>query len=451
MYAGQVVEEGPVDEVFDAPAASLHAGAARRDPGARRARSVSSRSTGRRPTSAIDLPAAGSRRAARSRASVCATRRPPLSAARPRTGGALLRHGTRRMDRVMSGAAPATRTAAEPDAARRARDVTVRFRSAAACCARRQPFVAVDDVSLPCRAGPDPRPRRRRPAPASRRSPRSSWAWSSRRAGTVCIAGHDLARLQRRERWRCSACVQVVLQDPVLVARPADEGRRHHRRAADARPRRAAAAGGGRARVAELLDAGRPAAGQARELYPHQFSGGQRQRIAIARALAPEPELIVLDEPTSALDVSVRAQILTLLKDLQDRLGVTYLIISHDLVTVAYLASTVAVMYPGRIVEIGPTRRSIAAPRHPYTMLLLASAPSPTAGSCRPYSRQASAIRRETRRPPAAAMPCVARYGRRWATRFAVRPGSAALRSVGPDGHAVACHFDDGQMPVNMQ
>lgn len=110
-------------------------------------------------------------------------------------------------------------------------------------------------------------------------------------------------------------------------------------------------------------------------MYPHQFSGGQRQRIALARALSSDPRLIVLDEPTSALDVSIRAQILKLLKDLQRRLNVSYLVISHDLGSVAYLVSRVAVMYRGRIVEEGLPRQIYRTPQHPYSRLLLDSMP----------------------------------------------------------------------------
>ncbi len=110
--------------------------------------------------------------------------------------------------------------------------------------------------------------------------------------------------------------------------------------------------------------------------YPHEFSGGQRQRICIARALAVDPELIICDEAISSLDVSIQAQILNLLKDLQEERGLTYLFITHDLGVVRYFADRIAVMYLGRVVEEGPTERIMAAPRHPYTQALLASVPS---------------------------------------------------------------------------
>jgi peptide/nickel transport system ATP-binding protein len=132
-----------------------------------------------------------------------------------------------------------------------------------------------------------------------------------------------------------------------------------------------------RARVAELLTQVGLSPADGRK-FPHEFSGGQRQRICIARALANNPEFLVCDEPTSALDVSVQAQILNLMQDLQDELGLTYLFISHDLAVVRHMADRVGVMYLGRLVEVADSRTLFENPQHPYTRMLLATIPDIT-------------------------------------------------------------------------
>ena len=193
-------------------------------------------------------------------------------------------------------------------------------------------------------------------------------------AGRIVFAGRDLAALSRSQLREGRGAMQIIFQDPYASLDP-------RMRIADVLSEGMISLGIGRDakdrmyRMAELLEqVGLPLEALAR--YPHEFSGGQRQRIAIARALAVEPRLIVCDEPTSALDVSVQAQILNLLKSLQDRLGLAYLFITHNISIVEYLAHEVAVMYLGRIVERGTVEEVLADPKHPYTEALLSAVPT---------------------------------------------------------------------------
>jgi oligopeptide/dipeptide ABC transporter ATP-binding protein len=196
--------------------------------------------------------------------------------------------------------------------------------------------------------------------------------------GRVVFNGLDLGALPRAALRRERKRMQLIFQDPYGSLNPRmtvysvlAEALAMHRIV----PR-----GKRRERVTELLQmVGLPAATADR--YPNEFSGGQRQRIGIARALAVEPDLIVADEPISALDVSIQAQIMNLLQDLQAKLGLTYLFIAHDLAVVRHISDFVAVMYLGRIVEIGTTDDVFKRPTHPYTRALLSAVPVPDPGA----------------------------------------------------------------------
>jgi oligopeptide/dipeptide ABC transporter ATP-binding protein len=193
-------------------------------------------------------------------------------------------------------------------------------------------------------------------------------------AGRILFDGADITHLPRPALRAYRRRLQIIFQDPYASLNP-------RRKVRDAIGEALVIHGIGtrsdrRDRIAALLQrVGLPA--DAMERFPHEFSGGQRQRIGIARALAVEPEFIVADEPVSALDVSVQAQVVNLLQDLQAELGLTVLFIAHDLAVVQYISDRIAVMYLGRILEIASSEQLYARPRHPYTEALLAAAPIP--------------------------------------------------------------------------
>ena len=192
--------------------------------------------------------------------------------------------------------------------------------------------------------------------------------------GEIHYAGHDLARISQRQMRPLRSRIQIIFQDPYASLNPRMRIRQILGEALDTH---GLAKGKARAlRIAELLELVGLRAEYA-DRYPHEFSGGQRQRIGVARALAVEPDCIVADEPLSALDVSIQAQVVNLLCDLKERLGLTMLFISHDLDVVEFLCDRVIVLYLGKIMEVAPTQALYAQPQHPYTQALLAASPVP--------------------------------------------------------------------------
>ncbi len=250
-------------------------------------------------------------------------------------------------------------------------------------------------------------------------------------AGKVFFEGEDLFALPEAEMRRHRRAMQIVFQDPfaslnprMTVAQTLEEPLALHGLAEGRRAER----------VGEILRLVGLSPEHGRR-YPHEFSGGQRQRIGIARALAVEPRLVVCDEPVSALDVSIQAQVVNLLRDLQKRFGLSYVFIAHDLAVVKFIATRIAVMYLGRIVEYADKRALFAEPRHPYTQALLSSIPIP----------QPAVKRRRILLEGDVPTPSDPPSGCRFRTRCPhARQRCAdevpALEAT-PDGHAVACHY----------
>ena len=250
-------------------------------------------------------------------------------------------------------------------------------------------------------------------------------------AGSVRFEGRDLLALNASQLRGFRRDAQIIFQDPyaslnprMTVSRILSEPLALH----DLVPRSRR-----RERVAELLHLVGLEPRFARR-YPHEFSGGQRQRIAIARALAVEPKLIVCDEPVSALDVSIRSQILNLLRDLQDRLGLAYIFVSHDLAVVKHIADRVAVMNLGVIVETADTRALFASPRHPYSRALLSAIPVPN-----PATRRGRLLL-QGEMPSALHPPSGCRFHTR--CPYAVERCRVEAPQLRADssGHATACH-----------
>ncbi len=248
--------------------------------------------------------------------------------------------------------------------------------------------------------------------------------------GRIIFDGVDLRTLSERDMRAYRSRLQIIFQDPYSSLNPRLRIDQIIGEALDIhRPLKGSAK---RDRIAELLQRVGLNPDAVRR-YPHEFSGGQRQRIGIARALAVEPDFIVADEPVSALDVSVQAQVLNLIQDLQQSFGLTMLFIAHDLSVVEYLCDEVVVMYLGRVMERGSSREIYAAPRHPYTQALLSAAPLPDPKA----SRQRVVLKGDIPSPMNPPSGCVFRTRCQYAVQ-ACAEVIPPLEAVGSNHH-VAC------------
>ena len=252
--------------------------------------------------------------------------------------------------------------------------------------------------------------------------------------GNVLFNGEDILSLDKRQMRNRRKDMQIIFQDPFSSLNPRNTIMQTIAEGVKVRGDRYKSSADVEKRVRELMDT----VGLAQRLinaYPHELDGGRRQRIGIARALAVEPKLIVCDEPVSALDVSIQAQILNLLRDLQKQLGLTYIFITHDLAVVNHISDEIMVLYLGQTVEKAPTEELFRNPIHPYTKSLLSAIPIPRVGA----NKERLLLEGEISSPIEPGDEC--RFAKRCRYQNAVcREKCPGLKEISP-GHFVACHL----------